>query len=277
MSLEVSMDTPYHSVKTTNATMQIEMSHFGMNETGQINFYQPDYDKALGLDEVGADDIQRIIENKHYWEPQSMGSTGWVWSAYPLQQHYGQTVYITNGQNRGKQLMVWPSPSPNWNERPKQTNTGFDLYYDPGFDDFIGMTVAIFRFRIQDFTVKIQKYKGLAEFESDILQVKKTAYYSQFDSNGNYTIKYALTGTNQTLVGSSLVLNDLLYYPEIDGHRLFVRDSMFRSNSSRFPILYRNNGSTNEDQTLNALRTYTGPCYNQQITINDTDPESKLS
>ena len=285
MQLEVSMDTPYHSVHTKNATMQIEMSHFGFDGGSNINFYYPDYDKTLSIDEVTGSDIRRITANKPYWKYESMGSSGWVWNTNSLQQYYGdlfddysldETVYITNGQDRGKQLMVWGDPTDNYNGRIQATNTGFDLYYDPGFGDFDGPNIAILRFRIQDFTVKIQKYRGLAEFESDILPVKKTTYYSQFDSNGDYTIKYTLTGTNQTLVGSSLVLNDLLYYPEIDGHRLFVRDSMFRSNSSRFPILYRNNGSNNQDQNLNALRTYTGPCYNQQININDSDPEQVL-
>lgn len=285
--LEVSIDTEYHSVHTSKATMQIEMSHFGMNNSSSVNFeYPSDPNKILYLDEVTAADIRRITSDKYYWLYDSTGGGHWEGSQ-KIKQHYGdlfddyalnQTVYVTDGKYQGKQLMVQPYPTDNHNSSiPTSTNTGFNLYYNPGFANFNAFNNIVLRFRIQDFTVKIQKYKGVADFESDILQVKKTTYYSQFDSNGNYDIKYTLTGTNQTLVGSSLVLNDLLYYPEIDGHRLFVRDSIFRSNAFRLPILYRNNGSNNQDQTLNALRTYTGPCYNQQITIHNTDPESVLS
>jgi hypothetical protein len=78
--------------------------------------------------------------------------------------------------------------------------------------------------------------------------------------------------------GSSITLNDLVYEPNKEGHRLFVRNNLYKYDPSlRSKIYYRflNEGSWhsswnyNDTKYLNNLFLYTGPCYTSSNLYND--------
>jgi hypothetical protein len=80
--------------------------------------------------------------------------------------------------------------------------------------------------------------------------------------------------------GSSITLNDLVYEPNKEGHRLFMRNNLHVYDSKyRGKLYYRflNGGNDkshsswnyNDTKYLNNLFLYTGPCYTSSNLYND--------
>jgi hypothetical protein len=72
---------------------------------------------------------------------------------------------------------------------------------------------------------------------SQVIHVQRTVDYSTY-SSGVYSVnsKY----TNVTLKGTSITINDLIYEPNVEGHRLFLRNGLYNSNQTiRNKIYYR--------------------------------------
>ena len=68
--------------------------------------------------------------------------------------------------------------------------------------------------------------------------------------------------------GSSITLNDLVYEPNLEGHRLFIKNNCFTYNNTyRSKIYYRDLSTdkahswTLDKQYLNNIYMFTGPCY----------------
>lgn len=146
--------------------------------------------------------------------------------------------------------------------------------------DLIGLkskALCIARCKTPRFKLTVQKFKHLSDFEEQIINLPKTTNYGLFE-NKQYVVKTYNDGATPTLVGSTLTINDLVYYPEIDKHRLFIRNLNYRSDSitDRNPILYRDLDHINYEESKNALRLYKGPGYKTKITLNDTDPENVI-
>ena len=113
--------------------------------------------------------------------------------------------------------------------------------------------------------------------ESQVVNVEKTKNYSQI-SNGVYSVKNKYKKSQLQL--TSMTLNDLVYEPNKDSHRLFVKNGLYQYNIINRPkIYYRYRGEEFKgvnnavpttvldswDYTgkanLNCLYLYTGPCF----------------
>ena len=85
--------------------------------------------------------------------------------------------------------------------------------------------------------------------------------------NNAYNVLYNYN--NARIRGSSITLNDLIYEPNAQGHRLFFRNNLCTYNSAlRGKIYYRASDYDNDDnwyydetKHLNNLFFFTGPCY----------------
>lgn len=109
---------------------------------------------------------------------------------------------------------------------------------------------------------------------SQVIHVPRTVDYSTH-SSGVYSVnpKY----TNVTLKGTSITINDLIYEPNVEGHRLFLRNGLYNSNQTiRNKIYYRDvnipEGKTYPEKVQdswlyegneykNGLYLFTGPCF----------------
>ena len=109
---------------------------------------------------------------------------------------------------------------------------------------------------------------------SQVIHVPRTVDYSTY-SSGKYSVnsKY----TNVTLKGTSITINDLIYEPNVEGHRLFLRNGLYNSNQTvRNKIYYRDvnipEGKTYPEKVQdswlyegneykNGLYLFTGPCF----------------
>jgi hypothetical protein len=72
---------------------------------------------------------------------------------------------------------------------------------------------------------------------SQVIHVPRTVNYFTY-SSGYYLVnsKYK----DVTLKGTSITVNDLVYEPNIEGHRLFLRNGLYKSNQAvRNKIYYR--------------------------------------
>ena len=88
-------------------------------------------------------------------------------------------------------------------------------------------------------------------------------------SGKTYQVYYVNETTKRNLVGSSICLEDLVYEPNADGHRLFMNSTNYKPmlglvskifTKTKVGIQYRDkSGGSNQDH--NSLFFYNGPCY----------------
>ena len=124
---------------------------------------------------------------------------------------------------------------------------------------------------------KVTKNIEIKPKESQVVHVEKTKYYSQI-SNGVYSVKDKYKKAQLQL--TSMTLNDLVYEPNKDSHRLFVKNGLYQYNITNRPkIYYRYRGEEFKDDDnivpdkvleswdytgkadINCLCLYTGPCF----------------
>lgn len=105
---------------------------------------------------------------------------------------------------------------------------------------------------------------------NNVIHVIKTTDYGFYPKSNVYDVSY----NNVCLVGSLITLNDLVYYPEKDGHRLFMRNNCFSEVfDEKNKIYYRGNSTDSiKDTDKNSLYICYGPCFNG-IGFDDGDPE----
>ena len=112
--------------------------------------------------------------------------------------------------------------------------------------------------------------------DDDFVYVSRTTKYSDIRSHIYTTYKQYL---NTCLKGTSITLNDLIYEPNQEGHRLFMRNNLCSFDSYlRGKLFYRYlnidiNGNQHRhdswrgeqvgNQNINTLYLYTGPCFNK--------------
>ena len=112
--------------------------------------------------------------------------------------------------------------------------------------------------------------KSIKESDPIIIATNVTRKYSSVKNDKSGNLNYIVNSTYDKcrIRGTSLTLNDLVYEPNADGHRLFVRPNCwFNDNSPRNIIFYRsydNPGSWNawsDQEHKNHLYVQIGPCF----------------
>ena len=127
--------------------------------------------------------------------------------------------------------------------------------------------ILLFVIKVNKVNFTVTKTSNLETDPNTFLSTARTSNYSEKVGN-RYQVKQEYK--NAQLKGSSITLNDLVYEPNIDGHRLFMRNNLYTyKNNLRGKIYYRflNNGVAhkswwyNNTKYLNNIYLYTGPCY----------------
>ena len=133
----------------------------------------------------------------------------------------------------------------------------------------------LFDIKIKKINFTVEQISKLESSTDQFIKTTRTIKYSKTEGN-----KYQIIDDykNARLRGSSITLNDLLYEPNKEGHRLFIRNNLCRYDSFlRSKIYYRflNEGNWhsswhyNNTKYLNNLFLYTGPCYTLSNLYND--------
>ena len=132
----------------------------------------------------------------------------------------------------------------------------------------IQQKVELYCIDFKSLTFYITKEVELAQDERTIIPTNRTGRYASIiDSRYKVLNQYS----KSQIRGTSLTLNDLIYEPEANGHRLFVRNNLcvYDSNWYRSKLYYRKwSDSANGDSTwhynykyYNSLFLFTGPCF----------------
>lgn len=150
--------------------------------------------------------------------------------------------------------------------------------YTPGMPEYGydgNYVVLLFDFKIKKINFTVTQTSKLETSEESFIKTTRTSKYATTDSH-KYTVMtdYKLA----RIRGSSITLNDLVYEPNKEGHRLFMRNNLYKYDPSlRSKIYYRflNEGKWhsswkyNDTKYLNNLFLYTGPCYTSSNLYND--------
>lgn len=158
-------------------------------------------------------------------------------------------------------------------------NTGINI--SPNSIEYQQNDTALYYFKVNNIKYKLIRISKLDSESDDIIINNKTTNYSKFEYY-TYTVhpKYRQT----RLRGTSITLNDLVYEPNISGHRLFMRNNCaIYDTYYRCKLYYRylNNqtwtdtkeGKLNynidaswkysDTKDLNTLFLLTGPCFTE--------------
>lgn len=111
----------------------------------------------------------------------------------------------------------------------------------------------------------ITRQTNLAYSNSDIIHVKTTPanLYAERNSDKQYIVKY----NKARFRGTSLTVNDLVYDPRLNGHRLCVKNGDYISDNSIRPKIYYRSYSDkaswrySSTKLKNSLYLFTGPCF----------------
>ena len=147
--------------------------------------------------------------------------------------------------------------------------TGYKTSVIFNFDVDANMVFGIVRCKVEDVNINVSIYKKLSDLEDTIIHVNKTNNYFIRNSNRYYN-RYVDTNFK----GSTITINDLIYRPEIDGHRLYMKDQYNVVSGAK--IVYRLQGENLKDLSLNTLQLYSGPCYTD-LSVEEKDPEYDLT
>lgn len=130
---------------------------------------------------------------------------------------------------------------------------------------------CVYSIKINRLTIKIDKVSTIESNPNDIVHVNRTKNYSTTEEH-----KYIILDEYKHAVirGTSLTFNDLRYFPNVDGHRLYVKDDCTQYDPDpRSVIYYRemNKTANHKDavaswvydnfKNKNCLYLLTGPCF----------------
>ena len=126
---------------------------------------------------------------------------------------------------------------------------------------------------IQKIRVDINQHLNLDKITDSVINLSKTSNYAS--SKGN---QYTILSEYQSscFIGTRITVNDLIYEPVVDGHRLFIKSENLKFDNTYYPVLYYRaldpdgdnttvNSSWNYKDTKykNCLFLYTGPCFTE--------------
>lgn len=136
--------------------------------------------------------------------------------------------------------------------------------------------LQLFKVTITDIQIEVRKYTKLSDSTSDIIHLNVTpqSYYSKINpSTGTDPYKYVVKTDlypNACIRGTSITLNDLEYEPNVEEHRLFIRNNCYSNTGGyRNIVYYRGLGDSNAStwtietsaQDKNHLYLQIGPCF----------------
>ena len=126
----------------------------------------------------------------------------------------------------------------------------------------------LFDIKIKKINFTIEQISKLESSTDQFIKTTRTTKYSQTVSN-EYQIMYDYK--NARLKGTSITLNDLIYEPNQDGHRLFMRNNLWNYDSDLRGKLYYRGLDIHDDPTrltwhyktkyYNNIFLFTGPCF----------------
>ena len=131
--------------------------------------------------------------------------------------------------------------------------------------------LGLFEFKIEEIKFTVTQISQLESLNEYFIATPRTTKYYNFVNNV-YTIDEDYKDSR--LRGSSMTINDLIYEPNIDSHRLFMRNNCVYNSSYRGKLFYRrlranldedkrdwDAWTDNSTEYYNNLFIYTGPCY----------------
>lgn len=135
-----------------------------------------------------------------------------------------------------------------------------------------GNVIGLCKLSLQSIKLTLTRNTSIKDYPSDFVPVKPTEFYA---SRINHKYVVNKDYEQSRLRGTSMTLNDLVYVPNINGHRLFVKDGLCTyDDTHRGKIYYRYYRDVPEDgkyahsswnyadtKNLNCLFIYTGPCF----------------
>lgn len=121
--------------------------------------------------------------------------------------------------------------------------------------------VMLFKISIDKINLSINRNTNLNAISQDIVYVDVTPQHYKINSIPTRQYKVRNEYNQARLRGSTLTLNDLIYEPNQNGHRLFVNSNLYKCKSSiEAQIYYRDTDQDNTDP-INTLYIFTGPSF----------------
>ena len=131
-------------------------------------------------------------------------------------------------------------------------------------------STELYYLQIKDITIKITQVSSLEKDPLSFIPTTRTENYWALKDH-----KYIINDDYKKarLLGSSITLNDLIYEPNPNGHRLFIRDGLCSYDNYLRGKLYYRLGNFKEAaeswdikrdssrKYQNVLFFYTGPCF----------------
>ena len=184
------------------------------------------------------------------------GTTGYMIEALSP----GISSMYLNGEHVNRHGMMWAS---NYSRFVTELETAYDSDYN---------YIELYEFTLDSINFDITRRAKLATSSESILKTSMTTkYYETVDH------KYRVLDTYEDarIRGTSLTLNDLMYEPNVDGHRLFIRNNIYKYDSTYRGKLYYRSLDVNDaevraswdarrtvaNRNKNSLYLFTGPCF----------------
>ena len=128
--------------------------------------------------------------------------------------------------------------------------------------------LEVYDIHINKIHFTVERKASIDVLDDSVIKTSRTTNYAnkrdrKYTVDSKYDNPY---GKSTRIRGTSITLNDLVYKPSVEGHRLFVRNGICTYDSiNRGKIFYRSltdGGSWVLDtQYLNSLYIFTGPCF----------------
>ena len=116
----------------------------------------------------------------------------------------------------------------------------------------------LFELNISALHFTIRRISYLQHVQGYILPTVSTSDYATTAYN-TYEIKTAYEGSRFKY--TTLTVNDLMYEPNVSGHRLYVKNNNIVNNPNPSNLIYYRAKSGKWDSTYNVLHLFTGPCF----------------
>lgn len=119
----------------------------------------------------------------------------------------------------------------------------------------------LFELTISALHFNIQRTSYLQHMQGYILPAVNTVDYTTASSTYEIKDNYKQSRFKYT----TLTVNDLMYEPNISGHRLYVKNNNTVNNSAPSNLIYYRAEKGNWDSSYNVLHLFTGPCFINQL------------